>query len=164
MANLFLQCTSTLSMPPKRRPSTDIGSYHYIHGRYMAGTALLKNELRSITYVSSISFRVPWGDQTNARSQQCWIVQFVRLRYKYKQKRDRWRNTRPALYLSLPCKDTCTCTKNSKQIFPKMKLRGLLPSSYILASVRDTWMWKLGTKPHSFISVELALDLVCSVV
>ncbi len=69
-------------------------------------------------------------------------------------------------------------TENAKQIFPEMKLRGLVPSSYIhfavsnlyiptiglsillqeswwtnlgsIKSLKDTWMWKLGLRPRSF--------------
>jgi hypothetical protein len=32
------------------------------------------------------------------------------------------------------------CTKNSKQIFPEMKLRGLFPSFYIHVSVSDLYI------------------------
>ncbi len=72
------------------------------------------------------------------------------------------------------------CTENSKQIFPEMKLCGLVPNLYIHVSVSDlyipttgpqtkysqigeqimeiyksltdTWMQNLGTMPRSFIS------------
>ncbi len=72
------------------------------------------------------------------------------------------------------------CTENSKQILPEMKLSGLFTNSYIHVSVSDlyiptigpqtqyskigrpimgiyksltdTWVWKFGTRPRSFIS------------
>ncbi len=81
------------------------------------------------------------------------------------------------------------CTKNSKQIFPKMKLHGLVPNFYIHGSVNDlqytvyskigpqtkyskiggpiveyinpsdTWMQKLGARPPSFISGNICFEL-----
>ncbi len=78
------------------------------------------------------------------------------------------------------------CTENLKQIFPEMKLRGLVLDFYFHVSVsdlyiplivlqtqyskiggpivgiykllRDTWMQKLGTKPHSFISGNICFE------
>ncbi len=72
------------------------------------------------------------------------------------------------------------CNENSRQIFPEMKLRGLVPNFYIHVSVNDlyiptigpqtqyskiggpivgiyesltdTWMQKLGTRLRNFIS------------
>ncbi len=52
------------------------------------------------------------------------------------------------------------CTENSKQIIPEMKLRGLVlfsaenrgPIVGKHTSLTDTWMWKLVTRPVSFIS------------
>ncbi len=55
------------------------------------------------------------------------------------------------------------CTEKSKQIFPEMKLRGLVANSYIHVqylwaiyifprSVSDTRIWKRGTRLRSFIS------------
>ncbi len=35
-------------------------------------------------------------------------------------------------------------TENSKQIFPEMKLRGLVPNSYIHVSVRDLYIHTIG--------------------
>ncbi len=101
--------------------------------------------------------------------------------------------------VSLSCPSfVCTlqrhCTESSKQIFSEMKLRGLVPNSYIHVSVSylyipriglpillqqntvgglilgiyksltDTWMWKLGTKPPSFISdsTYIGSSLQCS--
>ncbi len=36
------------------------------------------------------------------------------------------------------------CTENSKQIFPEMKLPGLVPNSYIHASVSDLYIPTIG--------------------
>ncbi len=58
------------------------------------------------------------------------------------------------------------CTENSKQIYLEMKLRGLVPKSYIHVHVSDiggpilriyksltvTGMWKVRPRPRSFIS------------
>ncbi len=103
------------------------------------------------------------------------------------------------------------CSKNPKQIFPEMKLRGFVPSSYthesvsyvyistyfaaakqvdqlweyinrsqihecgnccskiggptveIYKSLTDILMWKLGTRPRSFISGKHKSNLVCNV-
>ncbi len=84
-------------------------------------------------------------------------------------------------------------TENSKQIFPEMKQRGLVPNSYIHVSVSDwyiprsvclfccrkisgpivgvnkslidTWVWKLGLRPRKFFSghTYIGFSLQCSV-
>ncbi len=86
-------------------------------------------------------------------------------------------------------------TENLKQIFPEMKLRRLVPNFYIhvsasdlyilmigphillycvcwpivwiYKSLTDIWMWKLGTRQHSFISegicFEFSVQCICSV-
>ncbi len=36
------------------------------------------------------------------------------------------------------------CTENSKQIFPEMKLRGLVPNVYIHVSVSDLYIPTIG--------------------
>jgi hypothetical protein len=36
------------------------------------------------------------------------------------------------------------CTENAKQIFPEIKLRGLVPNSYIHVSVSDLYIPKIG--------------------
>jgi hypothetical protein len=38
-------------------------------------------------------------------------------------------------------------TKNSKQIFPEMKLRGLVPNSYIHVSMGDLYISTNGLQP-----------------
>ncbi len=91
----------------------------------------------------------------------------------------------------------CTALyRKFETIFPEMKLRRLAPNFYIYVSVSDlynilmigphillyclcwpivgiyksltyTWMWKLGTRPHSFISgnicFEFSVQCICSV-
>ncbi len=84
------------------------------------------------------------------------------------------------------------CTENFKQIFPEMKLRGLVPNFYIHVSVSDlyiytigpqmqyrkiggpivgiyksltdTWMQKLGMRPHSVISGNICFEFRCSAI
>ncbi len=80
----------------------------------------------------------------------------------------------------------CPWTENPIYVFPEMKLRGLIPNSHIQVSVShlyiprigaaanrktdltETWMWKLGDRPHcnsileikrplSFISVNIVI-------
>ncbi len=40
--------------------------------------------------------------------------------------------------------DALYCTENYKQIFPEMKLRGLVPNLYIYVSVSDLYILTIG--------------------
>ncbi len=40
----------------------------------------------------------------------------------------------------VPCINYMHCTKNPIYVFPEMKLRGLVPSSYILVCVSDLYI------------------------
>jgi hypothetical protein len=73
----------------------------------------------------------------------------------------RWVSTHVSDSLVFLATDEDTVYRNSKQIFPEMKLRGLVPNSYI-HSLTDKRMWKLGTRPHSsFLGIHKS-DLLCS--
>ncbi len=40
------------------------------------------------------------------------------------------------------------CTKNPIYVFPEMKLRGLVPNSYIYLSLRDLYIPRIGLQPN----------------
>ncbi len=62
------------------------------------------------------------------------------------------------------------CKDDPMYVFPERKLRGLVPNFHIheslYNSLTETWMWKLGTRPRSFISgnicSEFSVQFLCS--
>jgi hypothetical protein len=53
------------------------------------------------------------------------------------------------------------CTKNSKQIFPEMKLRGLVPNFYIHISVSDLYIPMIGLPILLYCIVDRSWEYTC---